>query len=103
MGRKRRRTTRFGRDLCRAFQEVLDIMDGKLEPAAVIMWRTLGCIATACGLSASQMASRLDLNVSTYLEREAVPVRLEGKVYQPPPEELLRQMVEAVKGENRDA
>ena len=74
---------------------MLDIMDGKLEPDGVLIRTTPGHVAGVCGLSASQMAVRLGLDVGAYLEREAVLVRLEGKVYRPSPEELLRQLVEA--------
>ena len=84
----------FGRELEQSLSEALAIMDGKLEPAVVIHRVTPGYVADVCGLSASQMAARLGLDVGVYLEREETAVHLRGKALSPSSEDLLRLLVE---------
>lgn len=103
MGRKKRkRGTRFGRDLIQALDEVIDYLDGKLALQGYEYVRPRE-VRQACGLEPPEMAERLGMDVDAYLAWEDGPVCIwEGVTYYRPtpeltPAELLAELVQAVR------
>ena len=99
--KKRKRTTRFGRDLIRGLQEVVDYLDGKLACKGSYHVRPRE-VREACGLEPPEMAQRLGMDVDAYLawEDDMVCVWEGVTFYRPPPvlspAEQLVELVEAV-------
>ena len=100
--KKRKRTTRFGRDLIQAMQEVIDYLDGKLALEGYEYVRPRD-VRQACGLEPADMAERLGMEVDAYLAWEDDPVCIwEGKTFYRPtpvlsPAELLAELIQAVR------
>ena len=108
MGKKRRRTTRFGRELAQSVTEMLAHMDGKVA-CQVFAYDRPREIRRAAGLTPSEMAQRLRMHPEAYLAWEdgLVEVVNEMQFWRPPrtksPPERLRELVEAVQAGNRGA
>ena len=102
MGRKKRkRGTRFGRDLIQALEEVIDYLDGKLALQGYWYVRPRD-VREDCGLEPADMADRLGMDVDAYVAWEDGLVRIsEGVTYyrstpELSPAELLAELVQAV-------
>ena len=102
MGRKKRkRGTRFGRDLIQALDEVIDYLDGKVALQEYWYVRPRD-VREDCGLEPADVADRLGMEVDAYLAWEDGPVCIwEGQTYYRPtpaltPAELLAELVQAV-------
>ena len=102
MGKKRRKTTKFGRELVQSCQEVLDYLDGKLACQVYVYDRPRD-IREAAGLTPSEMAERLGMELEAYLawEGELVEVVNDVRFWRPPrtksPSERLARLI-AVRG-----
>ena len=105
VGKKKRRTTRFGRELARSVQQAIDYLDGKLACQVHACDRPRD-IREAAGLTSSEMAERLGMELEAYLawEDELVEVVNEVQFRQQPrtksPSERLARLIAArAKGE----
>ena len=103
MGRKKRkRRSRFGRDLIQALDEVIDYLDGKLALQGYEYVRPRD-VREDCGLEPPDMAERLGMEVDAYLAWEDGPVCIwEGMTFyrpkrEPASAELLAELVQAVR------
>lgn len=98
VGKKKRRTTRFGRELARSVQQAIDYLDGKLA-CQVYVYDRARDIREAAGLTPSEMAERLGMDLEAYLawENELVEVVNEVQFRQPPlpesPSERLGRLI----------
>lgn len=106
MGRKKRRTTRFGRELVRSVRQLIDFLDGRpgCEVSTYVLPRD---VREACGLEPVDMAERLGMGVDAYLAWEGVLFRVRNDLtfWRPrpalSPAEELAELVEAVRAGTR--
>ena len=106
VGRKRLKTTRFGRELVQSVKEALAYMDGKLACQVYVYDRPRD-IREAAGLTPSEMAERLGMDVEAYLTSEDELVEVVNEVrFRCPPrakspsERLVRLISVRAKGES---
>ena len=85
----------FGRELTQSLSEALGILDGKLAPTSVGYRVTLRQVADLAGLSPSQMAARLGMDLGAYQKWEGTGLLLRGKALSPSPAELLQLLIES--------
>ena len=106
VGKKRRKTTRFGRELAQSVKEALAYMDGKLACRSYVYDRPRD-IREAAGLTPSEMAERVGMGLEAYLTWEDELVQVVSEVRfrcaprtKSPSERLARLIAVKAKGES---